>query len=175
MPLFLDACAFVKRYLDEGVSTERMQDISGRFKDWGGFVVSGFVEPEMVAAFTKHARQKSSGTLHARSRRAHAKVLAAFRQDFASDAFSVVPLSRTVASEAAILLEAHPEYTIGGGDAVHLATAIAVRPVVNGPLVFVTADQALEKAAKAQGFDTLNPLHHGPEALEALFGTTHQA
>jgi len=175
MPLFLDACAFVKRYIDEGVSTTRMKEISSRFKDWGGFVVSGFVEPEMIATFTRHARNKSSGRLHARSRRAHAKVIAAFRDDFATDALTVVELNGTVAADAAALLEAHPEYTIGGGDAVHLATAIAARSRLERPLVFVTADHALEKAAKAQGFDTLNPLHHGPEALEAIFGTASQA
>jgi hypothetical protein len=39
MPLFLDACAFAKRYLDEGESSERMREITGRFNDWGGFVI----------------------------------------------------------------------------------------------------------------------------------------
>ena len=152
-----------------------MKEILSRFKDWGGFVVSGFIEPEMISTFTRHARQKSSGTLHARSRRAHAKVLAAFRQDFGATGLAVVPLSGTVTSEAALLLEAHPEYTIGGGDAVHLATAIAARPTLEGPLVFVTADHGLEKAAKAEGFATMNPLHDGPEALESIFGTASQA
>jgi hypothetical protein len=51
MPLFLDACAFAKRYLNEGTSTQRMRQITGRFDRWGGFVVSSFIEPEVISAF----------------------------------------------------------------------------------------------------------------------------
>jgi predicted nucleic acid-binding protein len=166
MPLYLDACAFAKRYLDEGVSTERMREITGRFNDWGGFVVSSFVEPEVISALAKHARTASSGILRARFVRAYSEVVTAFRKDLGTGPVSVVPLSEALVAEAARLLEAHPEYTIGSGDAVHLATAKSLRPTLRTSLIFVTADSGLEKAAKAEGLTTMNPMNEGLERLE---------
>lgn len=42
MPLFLDACALAKRYLQEGRSSQRMKEITGRARKWGGLFVSSF-------------------------------------------------------------------------------------------------------------------------------------
>ena len=56
MPLFLDACALAKRYLSEHGS-KRMKEITGRFDDWGGFFVSGFVELEVLGALARYARE----------------------------------------------------------------------------------------------------------------------
>jgi predicted nucleic acid-binding protein len=169
MPLYLDACAFVKRYLDEGTSSERMREITGRFMDWGGFVVSSYVEPEVVSAFAKHARTSSGHLVGARIRRKHLAVVQAFRQDLSSVAFTVIPLSDDVVSGATHLLEHHPEYNISAGDALHLATAMEIRPKLTAGFVFVTADRRLERAAQAEGFATVNPLYDGAEALEPIF------
>jgi predicted nucleic acid-binding protein len=168
MPLFLDACAFAKRYLNEGTSTERMRDITGRFNHWGGFVVSSFVEPEVISAFAKYARDSEHPVLRAHYLAKHPGVVESFRRDLSKAAFTIVPLSDELVDDAANLLKHHPEYDIGAGDAVHLATALDVRPTLKGPLVFVTADRGLEIAARAEGFATMNPLRDDVDALKRI-------
>jgi hypothetical protein len=45
---------------------------------------------------------------------------------------------------------------------------VDVRPTLEGPLVFVTADRGLEGAARAHGFATMNPLRDGVAALKRI-------
>ena len=168
MPLFLDACAFAKRYLHEGTSTDRMRDITGRFDRWGGFVVSSFIEPEVISAFAKYARNASHPELRAHYIRKHAGVVESFRRDLSRRAFTIIPLSDELVEEAAKLLKSHPEYDIGAGDAVHLVTALEIRPQLEGPLVFVTADRGLEEAARAEGLVTVNPLRDAVDTVERV-------
>ena len=173
MPLFLDACAFAKRYLDEGTSSERMREITGRFSDWGGFVVSSYVEPEVVSAFAKNTRGTSGLSIRTRALRGHLAVVEAFRRDLSSVGFTIIPLTQNVVTEATNLLKHHPEYNISAGDALHLATAMAIRPKVTATIVFVTADHRLERAAQAEGFTTMNPLHDDVEDLEPVVMRRH--
>jgi len=168
MPLYLDACALAKRYLNEGMSTVRVRDITGRFDRWGGFVVSNFVEPEVTSAFAKYARNTEHPLLRTHYLSKHSGVVEAFRRDLSRASFTIVYLSDELVEDAANLLKSHPEYEIGAGDAVHLVTAREVRPKVPAPLVFVTADNGLERAARAEGFITLNPLRDGVDALERI-------
>jgi predicted nucleic acid-binding protein len=169
MPLFLDACAFAKRYLEEGDSTQRMREITGRFEDWSGLLVSNYVEPEVVSALAKRTRETSRRIVTARLLRKHRAAVAAFRGDLFTVAFTIVPVTNGVVAQAANLLDEHPDYNISAADAVHLATAMELRSKLMTTLVFVTADNRLERAAKAEGFVTLNPLFAGTEALEPLF------
>jgi predicted nucleic acid-binding protein len=169
MPLFLDACAFVKRYVDEGRSTERMREITGRFEDWSGLLVSSFVEPEVVSALARHTRGTMRRIITPRLLRKHRETVEAFRRDLSTAAISIVPLTNGLVTEAANLLDHHPDYNISAADAVHLVTAMEIRPRLQETLVFVTADRRLERAAQTQGFTTLNPLHDGVEALEPFF------
>src|SRR5215213_10048032 len=113
MPLFLDACAFAKRYLHEGTSTARMREITGRFDRWGGFVVSSFVEPEVISAFAKYARNSPHPTLRAHYIRKHPGVVEVFRKDLSKGSITIVPLSDELVEDAADLLKTHPEYDIG--------------------------------------------------------------
>lgn len=168
MPLFLDACALAKRYLHEGESTRRMQQITGRFDRWGGFVVSSLVEPEVISAFAKHARAQAPHQAHYYA--LHPGVVEAFRRDLSRASFTIVPFTEDEVEAAADLLKAHPEYSIGAADAIHLVTAQAVL-AQNGPespLVFVTADKGLAAAARDRGLTVFNPLDQREEDLEAL-------
>ena len=172
MPLFLDACALAKRYIPEGESTRRMQQITSRFDRWGGFVVTSIVEPEVISAFAKYARSWASPhRLHYFAQHPH--VVNAFRRDLSRAAFTIVPVTDEEIERAADVLKAHPEYDIGAGDAIHLVTAIAVREQADPEdvLVFVTADRGLAAAARDHGFTVLNPLNDGVEALERIAGT----
>jgi len=168
MPLFLDACALAKRYLPENLSSRRIQEITSRSNRWGGFVVSSFVEPEVVSALAKYAREHPSYS--PRLLREHPVVVDRFRKDLSHPVFTIVGVDDDVVEEASEILKEHPEYAIHAGDAVHLVTARMARVQLAGgkPLVFVTADRGLEHAARAEGFPTLNPMWQGMNDLQAI-------
>jgi|GEM_PF-1613515 len=170
MPLFLDACAFAKRYLHEGESTRRMRDITGRFDRWGGFVVSSLIEPEVISALAKFARAQAPHQEH--YYRLHPRVVDTFRRDLSGAFVTILPVTDEEIEAAADLLRAHPEYAIGAADAIHLATALALL-AQNGsgtPLVFVTADKGLAEAARQKGLTVFNPLYQQPAELEKILG-----
>ncbi len=170
MPLFLDACALAKRYMHEGESTRRMQRITGRFDRWGGFVVSSLIEPEVISAFGKYARAQAPNDAH--FYRVHPRIVDTFRRDLSRPGFTILPVTDEEVEAAADLLRAHPEYSIGAADAIHLATALALlaQNQVKSPLVFVTADRGLAEAARESGLTVFNPLYQEPEDLEAIAG-----
>lgn len=170
MPLFLDACALAKRYIPEGVSSHRMQEITGRFDRWGGFVVSSLIEPEVISALAKHARAQGAAAEH--HYRKHPRVVNMFRRDLSLPVFTIIPVTDEEVEAAADLLKAHPEYAIGAADAIHLATALALlkQGQSGTPLVFVTADKGLAEAAREKGLTVFNPLYQGAEELEEIVG-----
>lgn len=168
MPLFLDACALAKRYLPEQQSSRRMKDIASHFDQWGGFVVSGFIEPEVISAFAKYAREHPNYSRELMAR--HAMVVEQFRKELSNPSFTIVGVTEEVIKEASEMLKRHPEYAIHAGDAVHLTTALRARGRLaeTDKLVFVTADRGLEVAAKAEGFPTLNPMREGVDELRQI-------
>jgi hypothetical protein len=175
MPLFLDACALAKRYRPEQLSSRRMKDISSRFDQWGGFVVSAFIEPEVVSAFAKYAREHP---VYSREfLRRHASVVESFRKELCNRAVKIMGVDDEIVDEAAAMLKDHPEYAIHAGDAVHLVTALRVRAetAAQEPLVFVTADRGLELAARAEGLPTLNPMREGVDELQQLIAAHNTA
>lgn len=167
MPLFLDACALAKRYLPE-FGSKRMLEITNRFDRWGGFVVSGFIEPEVISALARYARDHPKHSADYLLK--HPAVVDQLRQDLAESAFTVVSVTDEVVKQASDLLRRHPSYAIHAGDAVHLATALAVRALrtFTGALVFVTADRGLEAAARAEGLATFNPIREGIGTLRTI-------
>jgi predicted nucleic acid-binding protein len=167
MPLFLDACALAKRYLPEQASSKRVRQMTGRFDRWGGFVVSSFIELEVISALAKYAREHPNHSAHLLKK--HQDVVDHFRKELSNPAFTIVWLDNDLLEKAADFLRCHPEYAIHAGDAVHLLTAMEVRANLEPgqALVFVTADSGLEAAAKAEGFPTTNPMREGIEALAA--------
>ncbi|HET7228860.1 MAG TPA: type II toxin-antitoxin system VapC family toxin [Longimicrobium sp.] len=167
MPQFLDACALAKRYLPE-YGSKRMKEITGRFDRWGGFVVSGFIEPEVISALARYARDHRVHS--ADYMRQHPAVVDQFRKELSERAFTVVGVTDQVVEQASDLLRKRPEYAIHAGDAVHLATALGFRTQLNKPdtLVFVTADRGLELAAQAEGLATYNPIREGIGTLRTI-------
>src|SRR5688500_17572475 len=111
MPLFLDACAFAKRYLHEGDSTRKMRDITGRFDRWCGFVVSSLIEPEVISALGQYARGRAPH--HEHYYRLHPRVVDTFRRDLSRAFVTIIPVTDEEIESAADLLRAHPEYAIG--------------------------------------------------------------
>lgn len=169
MPLYLDACALAKRYLLEGRSTQTMKTMTSRSARWGGFVVSSFVEPEVVSACSKYVREQTIPFQSSEARAHHERVVDHFRNDLRRGVFRIVNVNRPLLESATDLLRANPEWNIGAADALHLATALLVRSEMeNTPLVFVTADRGLAEAARAKGFPVFNPDWDRLDRLEAL-------
>lgn len=168
MPLFLDACALAKRYLHEGVSTLRMREITNRSDPWGGFIVSSLIEPEVISALGKYARGKAPHEMH--YYKLHPRVVDALRRDLSRATVTILPVTDEEVAAAADLLKAHPEYSIGAADAIHLVTARAVvaEGKKNKPLVFVTADRGLAEAALDSGLTVFNPLYQRAEDLDKI-------
>lgn len=86
------------------------------------------------------------------------------RADLATDAhseYTLVTVNRTVVDEA---IELTARYRLRGYDAVHLACALILNRalVAHGllPLIFVSADDDLLKAAQGEGLPTENPSSH---------------
>jgi predicted nucleic acid-binding protein len=168
MPLFLDACALAKRYLPE-YGSKRMREITGRSEPWGGFVVSGFIEPEVLSALAKHVRDPKYAP-DARNR--YPVLVNALRRELDRTAFTILSVTDDVVERAADLLRRKPEYEIHAGDAVHLATALAFRAKMEATdtLVFVTTDRGLEAAARTEGLKTFNPLRENIGTLRMIPG-----
>lgn len=148
-----------------------MQTITGRFNRWGGFVVSSLIEPEVISALGKYARAQAPHEAY--YYRNHSRVVDAFRRDLSLPTFTIIPVTDEEIEAAANLLRAHPEYSIGAADAIHLATALALvaQQQSGAPLIFVTADKGLAAAAREKGLTVFNPLYQRTEDLETIAGT----
>lgn len=149
-----------------------MKEITSHFRQWGGLVVSAFIEPEIISALAKYAREHPN--FSAEYLRKHRAIVDYFRKELSQPEFTIMKVGADVVEQASDLLRRRPEYAIHAGDAVHLVTALAVREELKPKdvLVFVTADRGLEAAAKAEGLPTLNPLWQGVEALQSIPGVS---
>lgn len=156
--------------MQEGESSRTMKSITGRFDRWGGFVVSSLIEPEVISAFGKYARAQAPNETYFYRRHPH--IVNALRRDLSRRQFQIVPVTDDEVEAAADLLKAHPEYSIGAADAIHLVTAQSVRAQnePETPLVFVTADRGLADAARDRGLTVFNPLDQRAEELERIIG-----
>ena len=146
--------------------------MTGRSRNWGGLIVSSIIEPEVVSALAKYVRTCTIPAQHKQALQEHPRTVQAFRKEFASGAFRIVPVNDQLLATATDLLRDHPNWEIGAADALHLATAISVRATMDRDVrvVFVTADRGLAKAAEVKGFRVFDPVYHGIEALTAIDG-----
>jgi len=136
--VYLDTSALAKRYVQEPGS-EELEDLFSR--DVTEAVVSTLALPEFGAALGRKVRDREI------NRKSASAALEEFDRDW-QEGFAKVPLTTEIAECAAELVFKYP---LKGGDAVHLATAMASRVEL-----FVTSDRQLlgvcEKAG-LKGFD----------------------
>ena len=170
MPLFLDACALVKRYVPEGRSSSRIQTITNRPTRWGGFFVSSFVEIEVVAAIAKAAREYPNPMLRPKLLGEVPDTVRRFQRDYRSGVFNSVDIESAFLRAGVEDLTRHPHHSIGAADALHLVTALDAAERSPGPLVFVTADRGLYDAAREHGLLVYNPNTEHEAALELRAG-----
>ena len=170
MPLFLDACALAKRYLQEGKSTTTRRIITGRSRHWGGLFVSSFVEIEVVSAIAKGAREHPNPLLRKDALARVPQSVGIFRRDYTSGGLQVLRATAEIERAAIDELTRRPQHSIGAGDAIHLVTALDLNTRSTYPLVFVTADRGLAAAAKEHGLTVFDPNYQSEHDLQRLMG-----
>jgi len=147
---YFDSSAVVKRYAPERGS-EQVNAIVESTENTVYLNQIGVVE--VAAAFARKARTQEL-TIED-----YEAALWLFLADVADHEFEVVPLNDRTVELAVELTRQHP---LRGYDAVHLATAAAMKTALQETelppsLVFVSADQTLCKAAQDEGLYTINP------------------
>ena len=154
---FLDSSALVKVYSEEEGSTRVRAMIRGltTVPAISHVVVSVLVHPETASALGRimsgpHAARRGFG---AHERRTLPEVIA--RQLGEGSRMKVTPADRHMDAAAALVWK----HSLRGADAVHLATALAVREEMaeKTEFYFVSSDVALNRAAQAEGLAVIDP------------------
>jgi uncharacterized protein len=150
----LDSSAVVKVYLTEpGSSRVRSMVSAARGPaPTASVVASGLAHPETVSAI---ARRERNARLSAADATA---LIGRVDGDFTGPVplYTVLDVTSDVLARAAALVRPH---ALSGADAVHLATALALRGSLpsGDSLELVTTDRRLETAAKAEGLTVIVP------------------
>jgi len=148
--LYVDTSALVKRYVGEVGTIWVRRALARPVRQ--GIYTALLAQPEVLSALQRKVRDR---TLTA----AEAQRLARRVQRHFARRYRLVAITPARVTQANALVQAHP---LRAYDALHLACAIAVRDTLQQyglpvPL-FVTADDALLAAARAEGFPVDNPL-----------------
>ena len=149
---YMDTSALVKRYVGE-VGTHWVRRALAR-PVRQPIYTSLLAHTEVLSALQRKVRE---GTLPM----VDAQRLARRVQRHCARRYRLVAITPARVTQANALVQAHP---LRAYDALHLACALAVREALQpyglpAPL-FVTADDALLVAARAEGFAVANPLQH---------------
>jgi predicted nucleic acid-binding protein len=134
--VFFDTSALIKRYLEETGSDAVAELCSSASLA----AASQLLYAEMIATFARKRREDPSNAAVIDQR------LQAFRTDFQT--LTRIALDDDVHRRVDDLLGRHP---LRGADAVHLASAVLVRDVLQEQVTFACADQRLVDAARAEG------------------------
>ena len=164
--LYLDACAAVKRYVDEADgATAIMEQVMVDTGQWGGVVSSGWLTLEFTSALTRKLR---GGHL---AGSVYSDLLFRFRSDM--DAMYLVPVDNAAVEAATYLMEqVRGVARFHSGDALHLHTTLQLRSDLadSDTLVLVTADDGLKAVAASHNVCVFDPRSDRIRDLESLFG-----
>jgi uncharacterized protein len=151
---YLDASALVKRYVDE-VGSNWLRQLVDPLLD-STVYISQMAIVEVISALTRRMREGS----------VMPQDFAALRDALWGDCFreySIIPPSQALVESACVLLERHQ---LRAYDAVHLATALSVQQYLDTeghpPLIFVSADEQLNRASVSEGLETKDPNLYPP-------------
>jgi uncharacterized protein len=139
--LYLDTSSLVKLYVEEQGSEEVREQVAGATV----VATSVIACVEASAAF---ARKRREGGL---SDEGYGHVSGAFRQEWGS--YLAIGVSEAIVTLAGDLAGRHD---LRGFDAIHLASALALRDRTQSAVAFSCADGRLRAAARAEGLDILD-------------------
>ena len=138
MIAYMDTSAMVKLYLSEPGSEASIR----LWRESQRIAVSAVGYAELVAAFQRKRRE---GIV---SREGLTRAIRSFKSDWES--VQVVPLSPQLNRRIDRLVADHP---LRGFDAIHLASALAIRDAVGEEFLLVSADRRLLDAAQKEGLN----------------------
>ncbi len=137
---YFDTSASAKLYLDEPGRVEVRAHLAACERA----VASEIAFTEVVSAVYRASRRNSNPITTDEAQRLDSRIQADFRERF-----DLERVTSEVIDKAASLVARHP---IRAFDAIHLATAIAVRDLIGPDVLFLTSDARLRLAALAEGF-----------------------
>jgi predicted nucleic acid-binding protein len=146
---YFDSSALVKRYAQE-IGTELVENLCQ--KKGVAIFISDIALAELGAAFARKLRE---GEIIEDE---YSTMLGDFKDDYFYEYFKV-SINFDILNLAVSLSR---KRALRGYDAVQLACAIKVKEAVmteehEAKITFIVADKALEEAARAEGFITINP------------------
>jgi predicted nucleic acid-binding protein len=140
--IFLDASAAAKRYCQE-VGSERVEGI---FQEAVPLCSVTLLCCELTSVVNrKHREGNLSDSEHRSARERVAHDLSWLR---------LLPIDNDLITASVRLLDAHPLKAL---DSLYLAGALNLQQVLNSPVLFVSADRQLLRAARAEGLKVLDP------------------
>ena len=132
----MDTSILVKKYIDEPGSPQVVELLESA----EAVIISVVGYAEVLAAFN---RRKREGTI---SGSVYGKIHKEFESDW--ETFTRVNVSKEVNVSVRKLVSVYP---LRGFDAIHLASALAMRRIVKNRLLFASADARLDRAANKEG------------------------
>ena len=154
--LYLDSSALIKRYQNERGTQALNTRLQEEAKGLRSVFTSVLTYAEIHATFARRIREKLLSTEEA----------AAVKEEFDADwVLSISPIELGT-SVLALVRELVTGFPLRGADAIHLASALWVRDMARlgikvdqyaGPLVFVSSDKQLAKAAANSHLEVFNP------------------
>ena len=149
---YVDTSALIKRYIDEVGSDWLRATLNAQPPP--SIIVVHLVIMEVTSALTRRIREDTLTPTD------YVQVQNAFRADCLNE-YEMVTAVGDIIDQANRLLEKHP---LRAYDAVHLAAAVVANQqlLAHGfaPLIFLSADGRLNKAATAEGLAVDNPNNH---------------
>jgi len=140
--IFFDASAAAKRYFRE-VGSERVQELWNRPENFASLEI---LRCELASILNRKLRER------ALTRDAYRALREQMQEDLPG--LGAVPADSSLIEKASGLLELHPLKAL---DALYLAAALSLEQVLRSPVLFVSADRQLLRAARAEGLQVLDP------------------
>lgn len=140
MNVFFDTSALIKRYIDEP-GTSLIENI---FRESDSIFVSAISEIEAHSTFKRLLVEKAVSPSD------YLVLKEEFGMDFRH--FNVIPMDDPVIENAKKMIENHRLKTL---DSIQLGSALSLIDEIDA---FICSDEKLIRAAKKEGFETVNPL-----------------
>lgn len=140
--IYLDTSALIKKYALESGTDE----VRAMLKNEDTIITSKLTYAEVCATFARKLREGAMG------KAVYGRAWESFLNDW--EVFTLVEIREEIFPGIHKLSQTHP---LRGADAIHLSSALWIGEEIGQPLVFVTSDVLLLKAAKKEGLEVINP------------------